>query len=382
MESPTSNEQDLRNRIDREIDRLSQAYQNEKQSLRFIVGVVAAVVVAGSAFAVFLFGNNLTDVKNDMRETVAILVAQEISTSIKSEETIKELQGKLTSMLADYERYKEALDALSYASTLAGRATLDPHGIYLRLSDIRDRQSRSEDRDNDRATALSLLDDAIAAAVAGNTDPNTAFNTGIVASSLELEIQATKLITLAYWSKPSIEHEINLVSRQDIFGRKFEFVNGALVESQISEADVRVAAWQRALELMETTTGPAQVQVLSQAANMADRNRGSGYIPQMIHALTKNINDYPDQVTSYAYAILADLVSRNSQGDWRSQYIGHVATAIKLLERESPNANWYNSSIKNLENVAAGVEMSASIRKQLNYAGISDARIREALVSR
>lgn len=185
-----------------------------------------------------------------------------------------------------------------------------------------------------RATVKTMLTRLAETPPNGSVDPNTYFNAATLASSLDFDSLAFTLVRHAATADPCLSHVM----------RKLRMIHA----TGGSEAE---AAYEKMLAHVEDLTLENPHIVLSEAWNAAERSRTHG---RLVGAIDRRIakGDTPHHIPSYAFVIKAQAMLRQGDPAGSKVAIEVLAEAERRLREESPQATWYESSLRGGREVA------------------------------
>ena len=313
-------------------------------------GIIVTAIIALGAILSFLGVKSIRDIKAEIRESVKANVDLAIQRQADTKETFESLVASLQSAEDRWRGIRENLDELERFTALTGAEQDDAHGAYRAARDISEREAVDEDG---RKTALKLLQTLIALGETGTVDPNILFNASSVASRMEFDYEALKLITLCCHFDPKPSHIARKSRHEDVFGIRMAHRDGKLVQDSSDAEEARNHAW---VSLKEQVLANPRVQcelVFSEFHNVAVRNRESGYFDDAINSLNAVASE--GEMTSYGYSILAGFHLMRGADGWKADFKKAIETAIALHQSESPQSTWYEHSARDIAKALAQV---------------------------
>lgn len=335
--------------IDKDRQRLSEEITAQRYLLRTILGLGSFLIVGLGAAAVYLIGNSISELKSDVLALADSRVQAAISNSKDRVDAIEDILGRIREAEDDYNKYSIAIDSLSGLANLEALGTKDPYGSYKKL-ELLDNRSRTNDQilsDEERATALRLIESILEASTLGLAEPNIIFNTAVSASRLEFNSEAVKLAVLAEYWHPSLSHRVIRVEYSTLYGKEFVFDGKKLAPVDKPASEVREEAWQNMKSILRTVPRHECEQAYSRASNVAVRNRSNSYYTELIDLIESSL-EAGQAPTSYAIATLAKLYTWEGAPNWEDKYFESVKLSLEILSAESPRSSWYKHSAQDI----------------------------------
>lgn len=321
-------------------------------NIKWLLSVVGALIVATLAAIGYLGFESVSDIEERVRASVGPAVEAEIQTQSNLATEVTKIHEEYRVLEADFEKYQEWANVLSAVSSNTELANLDSSYAYNRISAISliEEGDETQASEEERLTALTFLNAIILKGVEGQVDPNVLFNSAVDASRLGMREQAAQLAALASFARPSLSHRSYELQLSELFGQEYTFDEQTreLIIVELSQSEVRERAWAELMTLVAEVPRSGAEQVYSRAQNVAVRNRTFGHYTQMIEVMETSFSAKPDQVTSYAHATLAQLLSWESAEGWKGRYSSAVEAALSEMAKESPSASWYPHTAREL----------------------------------
>ena len=323
----------------------------EKESLdsfmvhvKWIVSVVSSIVIVVVGFVSFLGISNLSEVSKQIADDARSRVRQAIQFDEENIADLAKLNAELKRAQSEYKENREAIDALKELKELASVDRQDPFFALESLQRFEEENATAANR----GTALKLLANIIKAGEQAIADPNTLFNSSVIAARLEFHSESVKLAVLAEHWRPSIAHRALKAQATEVLGQSFRLDGDSLVQLDADPNEVRTTAWKTLLAMVKEAPRDESEQIYSRASNVAVRNSSAGYYRQLIDAIVTSEAERPDQLTSYAYATLANLYSWDGAPDWKQKHWSAVEKALIKVKGESPAVSWYPHTAEDL----------------------------------
>ncbi|WP_394155379.1 DUF4062 domain-containing protein [Loktanella salsilacus] len=252
----------------------------------------------------------------------------------------------------------------------------DPQSLYdavtQSIARIQDSDTNDLERSKLRSAALRYLNKIVDLSLMGEVPANLAFNSGINASRLDMEVLALKLFTLAYYSQPLPSHRLATLHKQAETGSLYEVVEkdgGKILRKSTEQpGEVSQKALSEALFLAANATVPQCEIAYSQAWNISQQLRELEAVEQLLAVLaaSKSVrasSSQPDWlpmtvdeigefvgfdwgrqtgriIPAYLVGKMADCVAFLSFVGWRNVFLDLVEEALALHATESPMATW------------------------------------------
>lgn len=325
--------------------------ENQKFLIRTTLSIGAFLLVAAAGFASYFVGSGMSAAREDILQLTEARLDSEIRDRSNQFSDMDSLILDISKAASDYELYSESIDALSSLQQLAALDEIDPYGVYERLSSLAEifDEGRGRTLTNvERAAAAALLDSAMEGAIAGRAEPNTIFNTGVLASQLRFTEYALSLATLAAHYRPTPSHQIFASEQSEILGVSYQFDGVKLETIELEPAEVRENAWVAMLNLASAFPLEQTEQVYSRLVNTAVRNEGLGYYRDAVDAIESASERSGVTLNSYVLVSLARLIAFQSEPNWRARTWDYMEQAVEALSQESQVSSWHEHSKRSL----------------------------------
>ena len=348
--------------VELETKRLDRLIQNAETVGKIMVSLVIAIATILSVFGY----RSIKELKNEIQSSVEGLVEKTLKDKSNSGEMFDQLVTKLESAQKRWAQIEKSIENLDHFAALSSSQSGDAQGVYRTAKDLSNKTDITVD---ERRAALGYLLKIIELGEQGRVDPNLLFNACSLASEMDFDHEALKLASLcAHWD-PKPSHVLRKSRLEDTFGMRFELNKCALMQSQMSQTEVRQEAWMVARELASKSPTYQCELIFSELHNIASRNRESGYIDEAIAVMEDITKD--EMAPSYAYAVLSGFYAMRGNATWLRDYLETNKRAAKILSRESPACSWYEATIRDILEMAVHATRTEEIKQILNEAGIS-----------
>lgn len=328
--------------IDTEARRLDRLIANVE-----IVGKVVATLILGLSVVVSIFAfRSLSELRRELQSSVEEHVDRALRKESERKQTFQALLESLKQAETKWEEIKASIQHIEGFYTITETLVGDAQGAYKAVSEISNKPTATED---DRRVALTYLRKLIQLGVEGRVDPNILFNATSAASKLDFDFEALQIAALcAHWD-PKPSHIARKNRLEDIFGARFVLRDNHLERDEVSANVVRSEAWTAALEQVRRMPTIQCELILSEAHNIAVRNRESGFMDELITVIeTSSQSKDNRQTPSYLYVILGGLYAMRGNLQWREGYEDTITKALQILKQESPSSTWYWHTIRDL----------------------------------
>ena len=179
---------------------------------------------------------------------------------------IADLRRQFAAGNAELATLQQLLDSLRFLDRVASQVDEAPAQIFPRLEELeRASVPASDEQPNDQDGQSATR----------RMDANDVYNSGIIASRQGFRHEAAQLHALAYVLRPKPNYRVARLAQEDLLGVRYDVLDGALVRSGDSAEQIRSTAWDSARLVVRSAPAVTHDQVYSQAANIAERNRGS-----------------------------------------------------------------------------------------------------------
>lgn len=337
------------------------------QSISFMITVVGSFLVAASVGLAFFVSRWLQNTQNVVRESISVLVQGELSSASGVSSSFNDLYDQLKIDFARHEEVQRNLADLERYNSALETGADDPSFSYQEVQRIEYNAQGNMNRDQ-RKIAEGHLNNIVSQGKNGFSDPNLLYNASVVANRMNFDMQSLHLAHLASHFKSSASHRMLVADVQNTFGSAFKLEDHELIKTNETPSAIRKAAREGArIEVLRAPREGCEL-VYSRLANIATRERESGFIDTAIEAIEISIDvklrksalkksgvDYKldNPLTSYAYVTLADLHSQRGDPGWRDKYHFYVEKAFSSLVDEPSIATWYSSTIEGLRKTAS-----------------------------
>lgn len=336
--------------------------------IKWIVSAVSSIVLIGVGFVSFLGISNLNDIGQQLAENAKAQVRNEIEGNEQNIASISTLTKELQKAEKQYHTYKEYIDSLDVLRELESVDRQDPYFAFERLERLESEDSTPANR----GTALKLLANIIEAGERGIADPNMLFNSSVAAERLNFQLEAVKLAVLAEHWQPSLPHTAVRAQTTEVLGQTFKVEGNKLQPAELLPKEVRKKAWKDLVDMVSQAPRVGGEHIYSRASNVAVRNRAEGYYQELIDTIVESEESSSGNLTSYAYAKLAQMYVWQGSEGWKASYVNATKKALHALSSESPGATWYDQTIDALIAEASRVDAEAEFMELSKASGLGE----------
>lgn len=294
----------------------------------------------------------------------------------------KYLEENFSNYIELRESVRDTLQALQAVKDSNEKRIADYSGSYAWL--LENRHSHKDSLTDDQRKEYSLrLSIVIEGAKRRSITASEVFNASGIASQFGFHRQAHILAALAHWADPGKVYELRVLHLETAIGDRLRVskINGENAEFEIvslnPDADstiagqIRVEAFERAMQLVKDAPLPNTELILSEGWNIAEQmRRYTDYIAvleQMVELRSRSERgDHVEQKASqqdlseqhfnyfpsYGHLQLANAYMRLGAPGWRESAESHTKHAISKLQTESRHSTWYEATEREIGPVA------------------------------
>jgi len=347
----------------------------------------------------------------DSLDTRVLRIAFDENENSKS--TLDKLRSHASALRAEIDEYEKLRDVVAH--TVQEATKVDPFENFTLADNISDqlRQEAAQgdtasseftrDRARKRLRAMNALQSTLDFAMTETVDANLMFNSGMVASRLEFEDHALKLLTIAATTSPTSSHRLAMYRLRMTTGQSYDYLPprgdapGALKAISQDPIEIVDEAYSAALKAAARAPLPQNEIIYAELWNMSQKVREDGGYERMrdvllasykaregLNVIREDFSNAKDRanfeaeewdqadmpIPSNLCGKIAATYALLGTNDWHGQYVAFLRKGIEIAASESKLTTWRNTFLRDARNTASRLDLEEEFLRMCAENGV------------